>query len=510
MGIVITFGVLAAFFAVVVLILQRSYVADRNFSDFTVAGRSFGGFYQAMAFLNTYLPGTVFISSVGFVAGSGAVGIGILSIMLAPLVMYLMADRVWVWGAAYDLRTQPDLMALRFDSRAIRIIAALIGVAGLFPWMVLGMQSLGAVFHALSLGHLDFTTSVVLGVVVMTVRQVWTIRMGMRGIIISDLFQGIVAYGVGSVLVIAVIAWLYAGGASLAAVPPGRLALPGPGTPMPLLFFSLTLLPLLCSLCWPDLFVRLYTGSGIRSVKRSSAYCAPIALVFMSGLYFMAMLASGRPDVAAAPDDAWFTLTLAAGGPWLLALAGTVVFAASMGNIDATVQSSGAQIANDVLAALRRDRRPMSQRALIVASQIAMAAITFGAAFIACLPLPSLFTVALFAFQLMVQISVPLYFGIFTRFGNREGAIASMLSGIAVAGTLQVLWPVGVPWAYGLTAGTVALVLNVAVYVAAGLLLPKTAGERARLDALFATAADARDAIRRDRAPGRPSPSATA
>ena len=28
----------------------------------------------------------------------------------------------------------------------------------------------------------------------MVLRQVWTIRMGMRGIVISDTFQGIVAY----------------------------------------------------------------------------------------------------------------------------------------------------------------------------------------------------------------------------------------------------------------------------------------------------------------------------
>ncbi|MDQ0469621.1 sodium:solute symporter family protein [Labrys wisconsinensis] len=489
MGMVITYGALASFFAVVVAILQRSYVADRDFSDFTVAGRSFGGFYQAMAFLNTYLPGTVFISIVGFVVGKGVLGIGIFSIMLAPVVMYLMAHRVWTWGAAYDLKTQPDLMALRFESRAIRIIAALIGVAGLFPWMVLGMQSLGAVFHALSLGHLGFTTSVMLGVVVMTVRQVWTIRMGMRGIVISDLFQGIVAYGLGSVLLVIVIVWLVLQGTTLSSVPSEHFDLPGPGTPVPLLFFSLGLLPLLCSLCWPDLFVRLYTGSGVGSVKRSSAYCAPIALVFLVGLYLMALLASGRPDIAAAPDSAWFTLAEAAGGPWLLGLAGVVVFAASMGNIDATVQSSGAQIANDVLGALGRDGRRMGQRALILTSQVAMAAITVAAALIACLPLPSLFSIALLAFQIMVQLSVPLYFGIFTKFGNRQGAIAAMLAGIAVVGVLQFLWPIGIPWAYGLTSGAVALVVNAAVYVGAGLLLARTADEQARLDALFAVAA---------------------
>src|SRR5947199_11484 len=100
---------------------------------------------------------------------------GALALFFAVVITILQRS----WGAAYDLKTQPDLMALRFDSRAIRIIAALIGVAGLFPWMVLGMQSLGAVFHALSLGHLGFTVSVMLGVAVMALRQVWTIRMGM-------------------------------------------------------------------------------------------------------------------------------------------------------------------------------------------------------------------------------------------------------------------------------------------------------------------------------------------
>ena len=57
MDLFITFGALALFFAAVIVILQRSYVADRDFTDFAVAGRSFGGFYQAMAYLNTGLPG---------------------------------------------------------------------------------------------------------------------------------------------------------------------------------------------------------------------------------------------------------------------------------------------------------------------------------------------------------------------------------------------------------------------------------------------------------------------
>ena len=488
MDLLVTYGALAALFAVVVALLQRTYRADRDFSDFTVAGRSFGGFAQAMSFFNTYQPGTVFVGFFAFTLGNGVVGMNI-STMLAPIVMFLMAKRVWTWGATHDLKTQPDLMALRFESRAVRVATALVGIAGLFPWMVLGMQALGAVFSALSLGHLGFTASVVLGVIVMSVRQVWTIRMGMRGIIISDVVQGVVAYIVGSLLCLGLIAWLYAHGASLAALPPARLALPGPGSGMPLLFLSLTLLPLLSSLCWPDLFVRLYTGAGVESVKRSSAYCAPLMLVFVSALGFLALLAGGRPEAAASPETAWFTLAREAGGPALLALAGVIVFAASMGNIDATVQSCGAQAANDIVAALRR--RPMSDRALMATSQAAMATITLAAAAIACLPLPSLFSIALFAFQIMVQLSVPLYFGIFSKLGDRWAALGAMGMGISAVCVLQALWPIGIPWALGLTSGAVALVLNLAVYLALALAMPRDAREQARLDALFAGIAPA-------------------
>lgn len=486
MDLAITFAIPALFFAAVVAILQRSYVRDRDFTDFTVAGRSFNGIYQAAAFLNTWFPGTVFLSSFGLIAAKGVFGFFILPYsLLAPIVMFLMADRVWPWAARHDLRTQPDLLALRFKSRAIRPVAALIGVVSLFPWMVLGMQSLGAVFSQLSLGHIGYTAAVVVGVVVMAIRQIWTIRMGMRGVVISDLFQGLVAYGLGSAIIIGLIVWLAASGASLTSVAPARYTLPDLSTSAPLAFFSLVLSGVLGSLCWPDLFVRLYTGSGIRAVKLSAAIGSPVALLFAGSLGILALLASGRPDVAAAPELGWFTLSRAAGGPLLLALAATCVFAASMGNIDATVQSSGAQIAADVLAALRPARRPMSGRAMMVASQGAMAAITIAAAIVACLPLPQLFTLAVLAYQGVIQLAVPLYLGIFTRLGNRQGAIGGMLAGIATVGVLEVIWPSAIPWGYGLTSGVFGLCVNLGIYLVCHIALSRDAAEVERLDVLF-------------------------
>jgi len=60
--------------------------------------------------------------------------------------MYFMATRAWRWGARYDLRSQPDLLGLRFNSRPVKLVASVIGIVSLFPWVVLGMQAFGEIF----------------------------------------------------------------------------------------------------------------------------------------------------------------------------------------------------------------------------------------------------------------------------------------------------------------------------------------------------------------------------
>jgi solute:Na+ symporter, SSS family len=102
-----------------------------------------------------------------------------------------------------------------------------------------------------------------------------------------------------------------------------------------------------------------------------------------------------------------------------------------------------------------------------------------------------MFKIGLFATQIMVQLAVPLYLGIFTKLGNVPGAIAGMLAGVLTVCILQYAWPVGIPWAFGLTTGAVGLFANLAVFLLAGALIARTREEQDRLDALFSHAADA-------------------
>ena len=54
-----------------------------------------------------------------------------------------------------------------------------------------------------------------------------------------------------------------------------------------------------------------------------------------------------------------------------------------------------------------------------------------------------------------------------------------------MAVVLELIYPGYLPWAYGLTSGAVALVVNLAIYVAAAYLIPQSREERQRVEELF-------------------------
>lgn len=485
----ITFGVMLVFFGGLIVILQRMKVDDKSFTNYAVGDRSFGARYQAMSFLNTWYPGAMFTAFGGMAAASGIISFYVLTYSLLTVVlMYIMAKPVWTWGKAFDLKTQPDLFSLRYNSKHIRTIAAVIGIISGIPWLILGMQALGEMFRYISLGYLTFTQAVILGVVIIAIRQIWTVRIGMRGVIISDFYQGIVAYLLGTAMLVGLIVWLVmAKDISFASLDPIKFFIPGPGSKEGSLYlFSLILTGALGGWCWPYIFVRLFTSNGVQSLKKSAAVAIPLSLVFCGALLIFGMLAGALPEVVKSPNDVWFIVTQQAGGLILLGLAGAVLLAASMGHIDGNIQATGAQIANDLIGNYFK----LDTRQLIVLSKVGMLALTILASWLSCMELPALFSLAVLAYQGIIQLAVPQFLGIFWKRGNKYGAIASMTIGFAVAVILEITYHGSLPWAYGLTSGAVALGINVLVYVLMAYLIPQSTEEKQRIDKLFAMVAE--------------------
>ncbi|WP_205191174.1 sodium:solute symporter [Burkholderia sp. LMG 13014] len=481
---ILAYGTIAVFFGLVVLILEKSNRREKSFTDYAVAGRSFGAWFQTMSFLNTWLPGAVFIAFAGLAAQSGFIGFYMIFYsLLAMLFMFFMAERVHEWGRKFDLRTQADFVGMRYDSAAVRVTAAVIGIISVFPWLVLGMQSVGAVFMSLSFGYVSSVAAVFIGVGVLALRQIWTVRMGMRGIVISDMAQGIAAYGLGFVISVGMIGWLVTHGHGFDKLSKDFVTLPGQGSvPGPLYFMSIVMTGALGAWCWPDIFVRLFTADATGTIKKSALQAAPLLTAFAAALFVMSMLAHSLPDVAASPDNVWFIVS-ALGGPLLLALAGVSVLAATMGNINAITAAVGTQVAQDVIPV--ESMSDASRTRLAKASIVVVTLLAVAGAIATMHTTSGLVMWAMTSYQGIVQLAPSLYLGIFWRRGNATGAVVGMIVGFTVAAALQIAYPLSIPWLGGLTSGMVGMLVNTALYVALAVLAPAGGREQARVSNLF-------------------------
>jgi Na+/proline symporter len=483
-------AMLAVFYAVVVGIL---YVTQQktapSFDEYAVGGRSYGPWYVAMSYVNSWWPGSTFIAFFGLATGAGVFGLyGLAYSSLGVAMMYFMATRAWRWGKKYDLRSQPDLLGKRFDSSAVRVIASVIGIVSLFPWVVLGMQALGTVFELASDGAWSVTTCLLIGLAVIIVRQYWTVRMGMRGLIMTDAFQGTVAYVFSAVVCLILLSGAAGGPISFAAlgdVADKYLTLPGDGDKYgPLYIFALIFTGVIGSLCWPTSFQRIYTASSVRSVKSGTLCTVLISGVFYTLLMLVGIAATGMVDVAAAPQSGWFTIMSDYGGTWLLGLGITIVFAASMGHIDGSVQVCGLQIANDLV---NTAKRPLTDKQLTMvakSSMIGFMALAGVAAYLT-FNMDRLQLLAQISYQGIVQLAVPLFLGIFWRGGNKQGAVGGMLAGFIVAMVLTWIYPDDIRVLGSLTGGIVGIAVNLAVYLIAAVAIRPGAADVERVAAMF-------------------------
>ncbi len=124
---IVTFGALGVFFVVIVVVLHisKNRQSVATFSNYAVGERSFSSWFVSMAYTNSWWPGSTFTAVFGLTVASGVIGLYFLVYsVLGVLAMYFIARPVWKWGKKFDLRTQADLLDLRYNSRGLKLIGS--------------------------------------------------------------------------------------------------------------------------------------------------------------------------------------------------------------------------------------------------------------------------------------------------------------------------------------------------------------------------------------------------
>ena len=88
---------------------------------------------------------------------------------LAFILSYWMLPPIWRYAKVRGLISQPDFFAAKYQSPALGVLVALVGIVALIPYMVLQLKGLGIIMSTASYGAISPAIAVWIGVAVVTV-----------------------------------------------------------------------------------------------------------------------------------------------------------------------------------------------------------------------------------------------------------------------------------------------------------------------------------------------------
>ena len=432
--------------------------------DYFVAGQGIGIVTLAVAAMASTLSGFAFIGGPGLVysAGIGAVFIVLSASITSTMQAWVLAKRMRLMGEARGLLTVPDAIAARFRSPAAQGLSAVAMLVAIIGYMATNFLALGLVIDAM------FGTGLALGVwLAMGVTLSYTVAGGILAGIYTDLFEGIVKTAASVTVFVFV---LRAGGGmagitrAIAAV---DTAFVGPWGKMPALAaLSLFFVFALGSLGQPHIAHKFYMLKEPKRLKwypalMGGAMALTLLLYVGVGLVMRALVATGAIPPLVRPDDATpafvlgFTPSVVAG----VVFAG--VLAAGMSTVNSFMNIGAAALTHDLPRAFGRrvdDELRWGRVWTVVLSVAAAFVAQVSGTLVAFL---GIFGYGLFAATLVPSLAV----GLNWKGATREGAVASIATGLALTLALETLAYFKVfSLPAGVTVSGLALVLSLLVF----------------------------------------------
>ncbi|MBQ6454501.1 MAG: sodium:solute symporter, partial [Eggerthellaceae bacterium] len=197
---VIKIVLMVVFIAVIISIgiMERRHA--RSVDGYILGGRNVGPWLSAFAFGTSYFSAVIFIGyagQFGWKFGVAATWIGIGNAVIGSLLAWwILGSRTREMTQRLKASTMPEFLGLRFNSKAIRIAAALIIFVFMIPYTASVYNGLSRLFEMAFGIPYEFC---IIGMAVVTC--IYVVVGGYMATVMNDFIQGIVML-VGIVLVI--------------------------------------------------------------------------------------------------------------------------------------------------------------------------------------------------------------------------------------------------------------------------------------------------------------------
>lgn len=359
MSLFIKLSLLIIFFIVTVAVGVVCRRSASNTQGFVLGNRSVGPWLTAFAYGTSYFSAVIFIGyagQFGWKFGIASTWIGIGNALIGSLLAWvILGRRTRVMTQHIDSRTMPDFFGKRFDSKALRIAAALIVFIFLIPYTASLYNGLSRLFNMAF--HVPYEVCVIL---MSVLTAIYVILGGYTATAVNDFIQGIIMlFGIVAVIV----AVLNGQGGFLEALT-GLSAVSDPTVEMNGAFnsffgpdpFNLLCVVILTSLgTWglPQMVQKFYAIKSEKSIKTGTIVSTAFAFVVAGGCYFLGGFARlFEPEFAANGTPVYDSIIprmLSDLPDILIGIVVILVLSASMSTLSSLVLTSSSTLTLDFL-----------------------------------------------------------------------------------------------------------------------------------------------------------------
>jgi len=441
-----------------------------SMEDFFLGGRTLGLFvvlctvwstlFSAYSYIG--LPGAYYRTGISFFGIAG-------NILLNSLCMYLLGSRMWVLGKKHGFINMTDLFAERYGSNLVCVLAMIISIGSLLPYIGLQVKGAGLTLQGVTNNVISFNT----GLLYITIVVLFYVIMGgFRSVVWTDVVQSIIML-VGMVGAMFLIADKVAGGLGgviqkAAAIDPKLVSFPGPaGVWTPSMVLTTCMVVGMGGFAWPQISQRMYATKSLKTIKML-AFIFPLAALFVNLPPIFIGLAGKVQYPALKNADLVFPMML---NELLPPLFGVVIvlaiLAAIMSTVSGQVLSLTSIIVRDLYvrffnpeSATQTKITKLSRFVLLIVVAGALAFVFWGPATLVGLLIDA-------SGPIMLQVLIVLIGALYWRRATKAGAIVSMIGSETF---LVLLWMkvIKMPIA-GIHNGVWAMILGVILFVVVSL-----------------------------------------
>lgn len=358
--------------------------------------------------------------------------------MLAPLVLWWIARRLWPIGRRDGYITYTDFLGDFYKSEPLRVIVSILIVVFFVPYFAVNLVAPGLLLELLSGGAIPYNAGVISMAVVGTA---YVLVGGIRGVIWTDILQCAVIYIMFLVLIPIVVAAAGGVGEVISSVPDEQFSYSF-DLNMWMLVISWMVMIALIQPGNPDRAFRLLAAKSLKSIR-----IGIIASVFLLGLWsVIGMVLGWTFNVLSLPEfedtDLLVPIGIAEYAVWLMPFFLVALWAGGMSTLDSGMISCSSMVTKDVY---RRNINPQApQRKVTFLSRVLVLVFGVLATFIALAEVEFLWLFIGAAAGVSMQWLPSLLFGLYWKRANTSAAWAALLSGIGV--TVFFQYAVESPW----------------------------------------------------------------